>query len=111
MRASVERSLRRLKTDYIDVLVWHGHSHPEEVSDTVIGFILALNRKLFFLHKTVIGGKWDRRLARPITRLKNQTLGLIGFGRIARAVAGKLKGGPVRFPCEVLVLFKSTTWL
>jgi predicted aldo/keto reductase-like oxidoreductase len=33
MRASVERSLRRLKTDYIDVLVWHGHSHLEEVSD------------------------------------------------------------------------------
>jgi len=33
MRASVERSLRRLKTDYIDFLVWHGHSHPEEVSD------------------------------------------------------------------------------
>jgi hypothetical protein len=33
MRASVERSLRRLRTDYIDVLVWHGHSHPEEVSD------------------------------------------------------------------------------
>ena len=26
MRASVERSLRRLRTDYIDVLVWHGHS-------------------------------------------------------------------------------------
>jgi len=34
MRASVERSLRRLRTDYVDVLVWHGHSHPEEVSDT-----------------------------------------------------------------------------
>ena len=33
MRASVERSLRRLQTDYIDVLVWHGHSSPEEVSD------------------------------------------------------------------------------
>jgi len=33
MRASVERSLRRLQTDYIDVLVWHGHSTPEEVSD------------------------------------------------------------------------------
>jgi aryl-alcohol dehydrogenase-like predicted oxidoreductase len=33
MRASVERSLRRLRTDYVDVLVWHGHSHPEEVSD------------------------------------------------------------------------------
>jgi aryl-alcohol dehydrogenase-like predicted oxidoreductase len=33
MRASVERSLRRLRTDYIDVLVWHDHSSPEEVSD------------------------------------------------------------------------------
>jgi len=33
MRASVERSLRRLRTDYVDVLVWHGHSSPDEVSD------------------------------------------------------------------------------
>lgn len=33
MRASVERSLQRLQTDYIDVLVWHGHSSPEQVSD------------------------------------------------------------------------------
>src|SRR4030042_6775730 len=33
MRASVERSLRRLRTDYIDVLVWHVRSSPEEVSD------------------------------------------------------------------------------
>jgi aryl-alcohol dehydrogenase-like predicted oxidoreductase len=33
MRASVERSLRRLRTDYLDVLVWHGHHKPEEVSD------------------------------------------------------------------------------
>jgi aryl-alcohol dehydrogenase-like predicted oxidoreductase len=33
MRASVERSLRRLKTDTIDVLVWHNLHSPEEVSD------------------------------------------------------------------------------
>jgi len=33
MRASVERSLRRLQTDYIDVLVWHGHNSTDEVSD------------------------------------------------------------------------------
>jgi aryl-alcohol dehydrogenase-like predicted oxidoreductase len=33
MRTSVERSLRRLQMDYVDVLVWHGHSSPEEVSD------------------------------------------------------------------------------
>jgi len=33
MRASVERSLQRLRTDYIDVLVWHNLSSPSEVSD------------------------------------------------------------------------------
>jgi aryl-alcohol dehydrogenase-like predicted oxidoreductase len=30
MRASVERSLRRLRTDYIDVLVWHGLSSVDD---------------------------------------------------------------------------------
>jgi predicted aldo/keto reductase-like oxidoreductase len=34
MRASVERSLRRLRTDYIDVLLWHGLHSTGEVSDT-----------------------------------------------------------------------------
>jgi len=33
MRASVERSLRRLKTETIDVLIWHNLHSPEEVSD------------------------------------------------------------------------------
>ena len=33
MRASVERSLRRLRTDYIDVLVWHNLRTPEEISN------------------------------------------------------------------------------
>jgi len=33
MRSSVERSLKRLRTDYIDVLVWHNLHAPKEVSD------------------------------------------------------------------------------
>jgi len=33
MRDSVERSLRRLRTDYVDVLLWHDFSRPEQVSD------------------------------------------------------------------------------
>jgi hypothetical protein len=33
MRQSVERSLRRLRADYIDVLVWHSFHRPEEVAD------------------------------------------------------------------------------
>jgi aryl-alcohol dehydrogenase-like predicted oxidoreductase len=45
MRASVERSLRRLKTDYIDVLVWHSHSSPEEVSDPKLFEIMSKMKK------------------------------------------------------------------
>jgi aryl-alcohol dehydrogenase-like predicted oxidoreductase len=33
MRASVERSLRRLRTDYIDVLLWHNFNSTKEVSN------------------------------------------------------------------------------
>jgi len=33
MRDSVETSLRRLRTDYVDVLLWHELHRPEEVSD------------------------------------------------------------------------------
>lgn len=48
MRQSVERSLRRLKTDYVDVLVWHNFHRPEEVS----------NEKLFeFMTKMKKEGK------------------------------------------------------
>jgi aryl-alcohol dehydrogenase-like predicted oxidoreductase len=45
MRASVERSLRRLRTDYIDVLVWHGHSSPEEVSDPKLSEFMSKMKK------------------------------------------------------------------
>jgi hypothetical protein len=34
MRDSVERSLRRLQTDYVDILLWHGLHSNEEVPDT-----------------------------------------------------------------------------
>lgn len=63
----------------------------DEVSETVCASILALNRKTHSMHRSVLDGKWDRRLAIPIGRLRNRTLGLIGFGRIARAVAARMK--------------------
>jgi hypothetical protein len=45
MRASVERSLRRLQTDYIDVLVWHGLSSTDEVSDPRLFEFMAKMKK------------------------------------------------------------------
>ncbi len=45
MRDSVERSLRRLKTDYIDILVWHGLHSPGEVSDSNLFEFMAKMKK------------------------------------------------------------------
>jgi aryl-alcohol dehydrogenase-like predicted oxidoreductase len=45
MRSSVERSLRRLRTDYIDVLVWHNLSTPEEVSNASLYEFMSKMRK------------------------------------------------------------------
>ena len=45
MRASVERSLRRLRTDYIDILVWHNLSSPEEVSDPKLSEFMSKMKK------------------------------------------------------------------
>jgi len=61
----------------------------EEVSTQALALVLALNRKLTRLHEATSSGRWDLTDARPIHRLWGQTLGLVGFGRNGRAVAGK----------------------
>lgn len=65
-----------------------------EVSDEAILLILALSRKLLPAVAAVREGKWmtvpqNRQLLMPMHRLQGQTLGLVGLGRIARAVAPK----------------------
>jgi D-3-phosphoglycerate dehydrogenase len=64
----------------------------EEVSETALSFILALNRKIFRLDKVTREGKWTGEALGtvfPLLNLQGQTLGLVGFGRIARALASK----------------------
>ncbi len=63
----------------------------EEVSDQAMAFILALNRHVVQARKHVQDGKWDRQ-SFHIEPLDTQTLGLIGFGNIARLVARKVTG-------------------
>src|ERR1700716_2053778 len=61
----------------------------EEVADHAMTLLLAGFRRLVEQDKMVRGGRW--REARPylyqFPRLMGQTLGLISFGRVARAVA------------------------
>jgi D-3-phosphoglycerate dehydrogenase len=61
----------------------------DEVSDHALALILALARGVARLDRSVRGGSWSSADAPPIHRLRGRVLGLVGFGRIARALAVK----------------------
>jgi D-3-phosphoglycerate dehydrogenase len=62
-----------------------------EVSDHAMALLLALARKVPFANKLVQSGRWEVPPIVPLRRLEGQTLGLIGFGNIPRALAPKAK--------------------
>ncbi|MDI6825112.1 MAG: C-terminal binding protein [Bacillota bacterium] len=61
----------------------------DEVSDHALALLLACARKIPQLDRTVKEGRWDFREQRPMFRVRGRTLGLVGFGKIARALAHK----------------------
>lgn len=69
----------------------------EEVSDHAVGFALAWTRGLVHFDREVRAGRWVPSSAK-LRRLSELTVGIIGFGRIARATARKLAA----FHCELL---------
>jgi D-3-phosphoglycerate dehydrogenase len=60
-----------------------------EVSDHALALMLCLTRKIPMANHLVKNGQWDCHLMRPIHRHQCQTLGIIGLGRIGRAMAHK----------------------
>jgi D-3-phosphoglycerate dehydrogenase len=62
----------------------------DEVSDHALAMIMSLARGVALLDRRVRGGAWSPSDARPIHRLRGRTIGLVGFGRIARALAAKV---------------------
>lgn len=67
-----------------------------EVSDHTLALILALARRLPKLDRSVQSGEWQATEAKPTFRLSEQSLGLVGFGRIARDVARKARAFGLR---------------
>jgi D-3-phosphoglycerate dehydrogenase len=71
----------------------------DEVSDHAMALLLACNRKILKLDKAVREGRWDSlekpyirfNIMSPLYRLRGQTLGIIGLGRIGRALVPKAK--------------------
>jgi D-3-phosphoglycerate dehydrogenase len=72
----------------------------DEVADHTLAFILAATRQVVTNCEAVRQGRW--KLAVPIDRmrtLRDLTVGIVGFGRIGRAVAQRL----LPFGCRLLV--------
>ncbi len=63
----------------------------DEVADHTVALLLSLARRLFPLRKHVEEGRWSIDPARPTVRLRGQVLGIVGAGRIGRAVAERAR--------------------
>jgi D-3-phosphoglycerate dehydrogenase len=59
----------------------------DEMADHALALLLALVRGVVELDRSVREGGWDYRAAGPLRRIADVRLGVIGFGRIGRALA------------------------
>lgn len=95
-------TLGTVGVDYVDVAAATAKGIPvtncpdtfiEEVADHAMMLLLATHRRAIEQDRMVRQGRWSE--GRPqllqIPRLMGQTLGFIGFGRVARAVAKRAK--------------------
>ena len=63
----------------------------DEVSDHAMALLLACARKVALLDRGVRDGEWDRDVGPSMHRMRGQTLGIIGLGKIGEAIPPKAK--------------------
>src|SRR5262249_3372266 len=68
-------------------------TNQDSVAEQTWALLLALARRIVPNDRVIHGGGWDRALVRPV---RGMTLGLIGMGRIGRAVAVRARAFQVR---------------
>lgn len=71
----------------IAVAITPGANH-ESVAEHTFAMMLALTKSIFGNDRMVRAGGWERRPVRP---LRDTTLGIVGLGRIGRAVARRAR--------------------
>ncbi|RKU25137.1 hypothetical protein C6497_16450 [Candidatus Poribacteria bacterium] len=76
----------------------------DEVSDHTIALMLSCIRKVSRYNRSVRSGKWDSTIGEKMYRLRGKTLGVIGYGNIAKSVIHKAKA----FGLEVIIYSPST---
>ncbi len=70
----------------------------DEVSDHAMALLLACARKVALLDRGVRDGEWDRDVGPSMRRMRGQTLGIIGLGKIGATMPPKANA----FGLEVL---------
>lgn len=66
----------------------------EASADIAFGLMIAVSRKMFYLHKTIERGEWKQfePLKNLGIELRGKTLGIFGLGRIGSVMAQRCKG-------------------
>jgi D-3-phosphoglycerate dehydrogenase len=90
-------AIRGVGYDTVDVEAATGHGIPvvvapgftESVADYVFGLLLAVARQVAQADRLVRGGRWEVLVSTSIFR---KTLGIVGLGRIGKAVARRARG-------------------
>jgi D-3-phosphoglycerate dehydrogenase len=59
----------------------------DEVAEHTMAMLLSAARKITFFDRQVRAGKWTVMSGKPIRRISGSTIGLVGYGNIARQVA------------------------
>jgi len=71
----------------------------EEVAEHAMGLLLSLARKVTFYDRAIKSGVYNLQSQTPLYRISGKTLGILGFGKIAKALFQKATG----FGLKVLV--------
>jgi D-3-phosphoglycerate dehydrogenase / 2-oxoglutarate reductase len=66
------------------------------VADHLIALLFAVTRRVAELDRAVRLGQWGQTPVRPVNGVQGRTLGVVGFGHIAREVVRKLSGFQMR---------------
>jgi D-3-phosphoglycerate dehydrogenase / 2-oxoglutarate reductase len=64
----------------------------DEVAEHTLALLLSLARRIPLFDSRAKRGEYDRRVDPPLRRLRGQTLGLVGFGRIGQEVYRRAVG-------------------
>ena len=64
----------------------------EDVSDHALALLLTCVRKISYKDRKIREGEWNLHKELPIHRIKDRTMGFIGYGSIAKALHRKMSG-------------------